>query len=749
MAALTPPSSTTSPLFRGAKRDQLRLVGGAALKAYAHLLFSRSPLVGALLMLATLTVPRAFAGGLLSVLAALLTAWALDFDRESVLDGSHGVSALLLGLGVAQWFGLNPIGLALIAVFAPLSVLLGAALRSSFAASQLPVLSMPFLGAFFLLLGLCATTAVPYAAPGLALPLPPSLLKLLPAGLELLFSSIGSLFFLPRPDAGLIILIALAVHSRIAIVLAAIALGCCLLLRPHVPLLLDEGIFHSLAYNTAFTALALGGVWFVPSPSSFLLALGGVLLCVLITVGGIGPLGKLGLPLLIVPFNATILTILLAMRQRTHDRRPKSVDFAPGTPEQNLAYFRTRRARFQAPHPVPIQLPVRGAWICTQGVDGPLTHRERWRYAFDFEIFGENERPFAGEGAQLLDYYAYRLPVLAPAAGTVIKVVNDVPDNEPGSVNLEQNWGNLVIVQHGIGLYSMVAHLAVGSAHVYEGQVVRVGEVLGLCGNSGRSSQPHVHFQLQSGPQPGDATVPCRFADTVRLSAQPPRLVAALCPDVGDRVRNLDPNAERAAFFQFPYRAVWTLRGGAVIEHIHSDIDLYGQLLLRSREHRAALYYQLDAGFFTAYDLVGAPDSALHLVRAALSRVPFEENSELRWTDLLPARMFRGRLRGALMDLVSPFLPLDSIQIEYRAERADDALIVHGESTRRDRQDRPLVKTRAELRRGLGITRLSVSVRGEQLTLEQSFDAPSAAPERPAPSPISAPPPAHLTDRAA
>ncbi len=728
-------------------------IGAAVLRTYASVLFSRSLLVGALLVAATATAPRALIGGVLATLLALLSARGLGVEREAIFDGSYAVSAVLLGLGIGQWFGLGAAGLLLLCVFVPLSVLLSAALRSLLGTARLPVLSLSFLGTFHLLLGLAGAAGLHYVHAEAAVPSP--LAAVLPGSVLLLLRSVGALFFIPRADAGLLVLLALTVHSRIATLLASLALLGCLGLRSLVPVLLDDGLFHSLAYNAAFTAVALGGVWFVPSPSSFVLALLGVVLCALATLGLVGPLTRLGLPILVVPFNGTVLITLLALRQRILDQRPKSVDFAAGTPEQNLAYFRTRRERFSSLHPVRFGLPVRGAWTCTQGIDGPLTHKDAWRYAFDFEVLGEDgEAHVATPGlAQLADYRAYRLPVLAAAPGTVVKIVNDVPDNPIGTVNLEKNWGNLVVLQHAPGLFSTVAHLAHGSIRVTTGQTVTAAEVLGFCGNSGRSPQPHVHFQLQSGPQMSDSTIPCRFSDSVLIADAPqedagaksaagavaaaPRIIAAMTPRAGQTVRSLEPALERSAFFHFPHGMVWPLgQGGGRVEHVVSELDLYGQRLLRSQEHGACLYYAVEGAFFTAYDLVGAPDSALHLVRAALSRVPLEPTESLQWTDLLPARMFRSRLLGALlgsvrgvaMDMIAPFLPSDSLEVQYSARRSGAALVITGESRRRDRRGQPLLQTLAELHRGIGPVRLRVSVRGHAVAIEQVSGVPSEPP---------------------
>lgn len=701
------------------------------LQAFASILFSRSLGVGGLLIAACWLVPRAGLGALLAALWSLAVARLLGIDRDSIRDGSYAISPILLGLGIAQWFGLGQTGLLLLLVFVPVSVLWTAALRSLLLPLRLPILSLPFLLSFHLLLGLANAASLPYAEPShVAMPESAWLLHL-PRPLLLGLRSIGALFFLPRADAGLLIGLALAWHSRIAALLVMISLAIGLAARGVLQPLSDEALFHSLAYNAAFVAVALGGVWFVPSPASFLLAALGVTLSTLLTVGLAAPLYRLGLPVLVLPFNLTVFGTLLALRQRAQDQQPKSVDFLAGTPEENLAYYRTRTARFRAPHPVRFALPVRGAWTCTQGVDGPLTHQGPWRHAYDFEVMGPDGQPLHGsdEPTQPADYRAYRLPVLATAAGTVVRIENSLPDNPIGTVNVQKNWGNHVVLQHGPALFSLVAHLQQGSVRVAVGQAVRVGETLGLCGNSGRSPVPHVHFQLQASPQLGSPTVPCRFSDCVAVASTaagqptPPecdRVIAALSPQAGQLVRNLEPDGERASFFVFPHGTRWIWRSDERSEQIESLIDLYGSLHFRSREHAASLFYSTDGLWFTAYDLTAPAESVLHLIRAALSRVPCDASESLRWTDLLPARLFRGRLWGAIVDAASPFLPDDSIEVEYQAARSGSGLRVSGRSLRRDRRGQPLIETEAELQRGIGLTRLRLSLRGrERLALRQ------------------------------
>jgi murein DD-endopeptidase MepM/ murein hydrolase activator NlpD len=106
-----------------------------------------------------------------------------------------------------------------------------------------------------------------------------------------------------------------------------------------------------------------------------------------------------------------------------------------------------------------------------------------------------------GDGRANRDYLAYRQEVLGVADGRVVTVVDGVPENTPGEMNPLFAPGNLVIIDHGGGVHSAYAHLVPASIRVRVGAAVKRGQVLGACGNSGNSSEPHPHFQLQDGPR--------------------------------------------------------------------------------------------------------------------------------------------------------------------------------------------------------------------------------------------------------
>jgi murein DD-endopeptidase MepM/ murein hydrolase activator NlpD len=148
--------------------------------------------------------------------------------------------------------------------------------------------------------------------------------------------------------------------------------------------------------------------------------------------------------------------------------------------------------------------PFDGEWdVVNGGVTEDTSHS--WgivsqRYAYDF-VVTEDGSTHRGDGDDLTDYYAFGEPIRAPADGTVVKThdrLRDYPN--PGSSRAEwRTWritGNYVIIEHDDGEYSMLAHLQENSVTVEPGDVVARGDVVGRCGNSGTSSEPHLHFQL-------------------------------------------------------------------------------------------------------------------------------------------------------------------------------------------------------------------------------------------------------------
>jgi len=125
------------------------------------------------------------------------------------------------------------------------------------------------------------------------------------------------------------------------------------------------------------------------------------------------------------------------------------------------------------------------------------------RYAYDFVIVGANGKTYRGKGRQKEDYFCYGKEIISVADGEVVKCldgVRDAPFVGTYIVDfLASNFiGNHVIIQHSAYEFSLYAHLIPGSLEVSEGQKIKRGGLIGLCGNSGHSTEPHLHFHFQN-----------------------------------------------------------------------------------------------------------------------------------------------------------------------------------------------------------------------------------------------------------
>lgn len=169
-----------------------------------------------------------------------------------------------------------------------------------------------------------------------------------------------------------------------------------------------------------------------------------------------------------------------------------------------------------------------GVWLTANGPAPDAGHRRgllavaglatiAQRFAIDYVKVEADGRTHTGDPLRNENYHAYGVEVLSVADGVVAAVKDGIPENVPGPtsravpITLETVGGNHVIVDIGGGRYAFYAHLQPGSLRVREGDRVRGGQVLGLVGNSGNSTEPHLHFHVSDGPSPlGSEGLPYR-----------------------------------------------------------------------------------------------------------------------------------------------------------------------------------------------------------------------------------------------
>jgi len=91
---------------------------------------------------------------------------------------------------------------------------------------------------------------------------------------------------------------------------------------------------------------------------------------------------------------------------------------------------------------------------------------------------------FGNRGQKLDHFYCYNKPVVAPADGYVYDIINHVEDNEINTVNVDENWGNSIIINHLNGLYTQISHIKKDSFTVAIGDYIKKGLLVATCGNS-------------------------------------------------------------------------------------------------------------------------------------------------------------------------------------------------------------------------------------------------------------------------
>ncbi len=124
------------------------------------------------------------------------------------------------------------------------------------------------------------------------------------------------------------------------------------------------------------------------------------------------------------------------------------------------------------------------------------------RYGVDFALVGgpSGRELTRGGSTNLEDYFCWDEPVIAPAGGVVVGIVDDLPDQPLGSKDPGNPAGNHVVIKTGEGLFLFLAHLKRNTVAVKPNERVQRVQTLGLCGNSGNTDFPHIHLHIQDSP---------------------------------------------------------------------------------------------------------------------------------------------------------------------------------------------------------------------------------------------------------
>ncbi|TFV94792.1 peptidase M23 [Algoriphagus kandeliae] len=661
---------------------QLEWFGVAVSNSYAQVFFSDNKGFGIALLLVTFIDLFVGLSGILAVSAAMLTAKVLGFEETLIRKGFYGFNALLVGIGLGIYFEPSQILFLLVLLSGILSVFLSVTLEGVLGKYGLPFLSLPFILIFWMF----RLAARQFADLGLSERGVYVLNELytlggkpliefyewvqhlgMPESFHSYFLSLGAIFFQQTLLAGLVAALGLLIYSRIAFMLSLVGFYIAYLFYSILGIPFSEVAFSYIGFNYILTAIALGGYFIIPSRSSYIQLLLIIPLAVLMTVSLQQVLDPLYLPVHSFPFNVVTLITLYTLKFRVDNRAGLSTIFwQQNAPEKNLYSFNNFMRRFGKNSPIPIYLPFFGEWTVTQGHNGQYTHKDDWRHAWDFEIRDEEGRTYRNEGDYSSDYYCFDKNILAPAKGVVEKVVNEIEDNIIGTRNLEENWGNTVIIKHGEFLYSKLSHLKKGSIPVKPGDTVEKGQVVGKCGNSGNSPYPHLHFQIQASPYIGSSTIDYPISDVLVRYKGKEELQSNSNPPKNSVVSTLTAQPEMKKAFAFVVGETIRFKTfeGEEVWEVKRDYFLNKYLYCQRTKSKA--YFKVDDLMLHFTHFEGKRKSLLYLFYLSAYKVSFGFTPGLKLKDTFPINQIFNPRRIFLQDFLAPFY--EYLRAEYELE---------------------------------------------------------------------------------
>ncbi len=501
---------------------KLLLYRDGIVNSYGQIFFSNHKWFGYLLLLASFIDPYIGISGFIAAASSVVFADWMGYNKEAIRSALYSYNSILVGFTIGVFFQFNLAFFGILLLGSLFTMLISVWLAAFFSSYRIPFLSLPFmLGVWAVLLGARGFQAIELSERGIfainevysfwGKELGDVILQItafkLPLLIDVYLKSLGAIFFQYNLLVGIIIALGLLIYSRIAFTLSVLGF-----LTGYYFVELFQGNMSELEYsyigfNYILSSIALGGFFLIPSWRTYLL----VMISAAMIALSISALGKVlfafGLPMYSLPFSLVVILLLYVLLQRYSANGLDLVLQQLYSPEKNLYAHHHKLERYKNDTYFHIHLPFYGEWFVSQAHEGKITHKEDYRFAFDFVIADETQKTFKSPGETVEDFYCYNLPLLAPAAGYVVTILDGVEDNAIGEINLGENWGNAIVIKHADFLYSKLTHLKNASFKVKVGDYVKKGDLLATCGNSGRSPEPHIHFQMQSTPYVGAKTL--------------------------------------------------------------------------------------------------------------------------------------------------------------------------------------------------------------------------------------------------
>ncbi len=667
----------------------------AVVNSYSVVFFFNSRLFAVVLLIVSFFNPFAGFCGLLAVLFTVVVADSMGFDKLKLSQGIYSFNALLTGIGMGTFFESGPAFFILLLLAVLFSLIISVMLSGWLGRYGLPFLSIPFVISFWLILfpsnqlanlGLTQRNVFwmneMYSIGGKPLLDFFQTIDNLPLSKMIIvyLRSLSSIIFQDNLIAGILIAAALLVTSRIAFLLSLTGFITAYLFAHVVGSDITGFSFYNIGANYILVAIAAGGFFTIPSRYSFLW----VIILVPLTSLIILFMTRLGafiqLPFFSLPFSIVIISFVYFLILRVKPGKLILTFYQNYSPEVNLYSYKGSVDRNTGNQFFPIHLPFWGEWRVSQGYEGKHTHKGEWSSAIDFNLVDEAEKTHGNSEVSCEDYYCYNKPVVAPANGVVVEIIDNVDDNEPGKVNSVQNWGNTVIIKHLNDLYTQISHIKRGTFRISIGDFVKQGDILALCGNSGRSPEPHLHFQVQLTPLPGAKTFSYPFSYYLKKTSSGLKICSFEIPKEGDHVSNVLKNRLLTTSFDFQPGMIIKFRYGKE-KDLQNEVswevftDSYNYKYLYCSKTRSFAYFVNDGTMFYFTSFSGDRKSLLYYFYLASYKVLLGYYENIEVSDILPLNIIgKNSIAFWLHDFIAPFCQVIKIKYSVKPEWSDSSV---------------------------------------------------------------------------
>jgi len=666
----------------------------ATLNSYSIIFFLNNKLFAIGILVFTFFNFYAGLSGLIATLMAVLIADSIGFDKDQLRKGFYSFNSLLIGLGMGTFFDPGIVYFSLLILAVLLTLILSVTLSGWLGKQGLPYLSIPFVIGFWVIvlpsssfvnLGLTQRNIYwineAYAVGG------SHLVNFLQAVdgfstnnlADTYLRSLSSIIFQDNILSGLLISILLLLSSRIAFSLSIVGFFSAYFFASFTGSDTAGFSYYNIGANYIMTALAIGGFFVVPSGRSYLWTFLLVPLTSLVLLFMSKLFGSIQLPVFSLPFSIVVILFVHFLMLR---KKPSGLILTPiqyYSPETNLYSYANNKIRLSQLLFFPLHLPFWGKWIVSQGHDGKYTHKGDWSNAYDFMLLDEEMKSYSSNGLLCENYHCYNKPVLAPADGIVEEIIDQIDDNEIGKINTINNWGNTIIIRHLPGLYTQLSHLRKDSFKVSKGDLVKCGDILATCGNSGRSPQPHLHFQVQTSPNTGAKTLDYPFAYYLKSNNNGSVLSSFTNPEEGEIIADVHAHSLLKRSFD--------IRPNTVMEYSYTDecgierkeqweayTDAYNYNYLYCSATKSSAYYVNDGNMFYFTTFYGNKKSLLFYFYLTAFKVLLGHYENLEISDVLPLNIFRNK-NGMiwLHDFIAPFTNHVRANYTIKQTESDDA----------------------------------------------------------------------------